>query len=349
LAHWTDITPPQSQSPVAGTYESFQRASFLNRTTGWVTSWNPATVRTTIYRSNDGGRTWTAIPGGGHSGNAGAASLVDLVSPTVAFEETLEPAGPEMSLTVTSDAAQTWSTVYTGPPPTIANGRYQGPFEMPMTFNDILHGFAAMDVPPVALLRGEADFFSTTDGGSTWQRRTPPLPDSPVTCPTSVLSTQPSACVYSLPSFSDTRHGTLGAVNTNGSHAYIAFDLTSDAGQRWTKASQVAVPVTPNPLQGGVQGSAAYGYPLISTESSTLWWVLGWSGSSATTEITTDQGASWSRVSAPIPSGDPTALAAIDGMRALLSIQDDTASGAITNLLTTANGGRTWTAINLAG
>jgi photosystem II stability/assembly factor-like uncharacterized protein len=347
MAHWTDITPPQSQTAVTGTYDWFQQASFLNPRTGWVTSWSSATVKTTIYRTSDGGRTWTTVPGGGHSGNAGAASLIDLVSPTTGFEETLEPTAPLMSLASTTDSGQTWKTVYAGPPPTPSNGRYQGPFEMGMTFTDARHGFAAVGVPPAESLSGEADFFNTSDGGATWLRQSPPLPDSPLTCPKTVLSTVSSACLYTLPDSSDTRHGVLSAVVTAGTQAYIGFDLTSDGGLQWTKASQVSVTVTPNPVQGGIQGSTTFGYPLISLVSATSWWVLGWSGSTATTELTTNGGTHWTTNDASLPPGSPTALAAIDGTHALLTVEDVTANSATTHFLATADGGHTWTTLNL--
>jgi len=341
--HWANVTPPQSQAADNGSYGWFEQASFLNASTGWVTSWNPATIGGRIFQTTDGGKTWNSIPGGGHSGNAGATNLVDLISPTTAFAEDFEPTAPSMSLSITTDSGKTWKTIYKGPPPTPPNGRYQGPFEMPMTFTDTRHGFAAMGVPPAESVDPEGDFFSTSDAGLTWQRQTPPLPDSPLTCPTSVDSTRTTtACLYTLPRFFDTNHGILAAVMTQGSHAYVAFDDTSDGGQHWTRASQAPVTVTPNPTQGGVQGTATFGYPLISPASARTWWVLGWSGSTATTKITTDTGTHWTTSTAPLPLGDPTALAAVDSTHALLTIENVTANGATTQLLVTANDGRTW-------
>ena len=347
--HWTDVTPPQSQSADNGSYGWFQQASFINASTGWVTSWSPATVRTTIYQTSDGGKTWISIPGGGHSANAGASTLIDLISSTTAFSESLEPTAPGTSLGITTDAGRTWKSVYSGPALTPANGRYQGPFEMTMTFADAHHGFAAGGVPPIGHVEPEGDFFYTSDGGSTWQRQTPPLPDTPLTCPASVSSATTSACLYTLPRFSDASHGVLAAVVTESTNAYVAFDVTSDGGRRWTRASQLTVTVTPNPTQGGIQGTATFGYPLISPASTANWWVLGWSGTSATTKITTDSGTHWSTRTASLPRGIPTALAAVDKVHAVLTVEDVTADGATTRLLATANGGGTWTTPSLPG
>src|ERR1019366_8979734 len=112
MVHWTEVTPPRAQVTQNGGYGYFERASFLNASTGWVTTWNPATIGVTIYRTGDGGRTWSAVSGGGHSGNAGATVLLQLLSPTTAFKETLEPTAPGMSLQVSTNDGQTWETVY---------------------------------------------------------------------------------------------------------------------------------------------------------------------------------------------------------------------------------------------
>jgi photosystem II stability/assembly factor-like uncharacterized protein len=350
LVHWTDITPPQSQTADNSIYPWFQQASFLGPSTGWVTSWNAATTNTTIYRTNDGGKTWSAVAGAAHSANAGAATLIDLVSPTTAFEEHLEPTGPGMSLAVTTDSGQTWKSVYSGPPPTASgNGRFSGPFEMPMTFANPMHGFAALGVPPAEPLTGEGNFFTTSDGGSTWVRQLPPLPNIPVAsaCPTGVTSTSSTSCVFALPTFSDSKHGVLAAVVTAGTKAHVAFDVTSDGGQHWTRTSQQSVTVIPNGTQGGVQGQTGFGYPLICEPSVTSWWLLGWSALGAATRVTTDAGSNWSTNTAPLPTGVPTSLVALDATHAVLTMEDVTTNGATTQLLTTTNSGRTWTPLHL--
>ena len=343
LVHWKNITPPQSHATHNGTWPLFQQASFLNPSTGWVTTWNPATTKTIIYRTSDGGSTWTSIPGSGHSANAGAETLIDLVSPTAAFEEQLEPTAPRMSLSVTTNAGQSWKTVYTGPPPTPANGRYQGPFMMPMTFTDTQHGFAATGLPPTEGSPGEADFFHTTNGGSTWTRQAPPLPATALTCPATVNTSSATSCIYSLPVFTDSRHGAIAAVVSSGGHAQVAFDTTSDGGQHWTKTSQLTTTAT-NPQPGSPQPNRAY--PLISISPSGSWWVLGSSGTTAITQVTSNHGTTSATNRATLPPGTPTSLNALNSTHALLTINSTTPNGTTTKLFTTQDGGQHWTILS---
>lgn len=353
LVHWTDITPPQSQVTDNGGYPYFQQASFLSPSTGWVTSWNAATIDTTIYRTNDGGKTWSTVAGSAHSGAAGAATLIDLVSPTTAFEEDLEPTAPSTYLAVTTDSGQTWKNVYSVPS---SNGSYSvpGPSLMPVTFTDPMHGFAAAGVPPVEGLFGAGLFFATSDGGSTWVRQLPPLPEIPraSTCPTRVSSAFSTSCVFALPTFSDSKHGVLAAVVTAGAKAYVAFDVTSDGGRHWTRTSQQSVTAILNSTQATQAtelGEPGLSLPLISEPSATSWWLLGWSASRIATRVTTDAGSRWSTDIAPLPAGAgiPISLVALDATHAILNTEQNTANGATTQLLTTTNSGRTWAPLHL--
>lgn len=345
MVRWIDVTPPQSQTNGGGGYGWFEQASFLSPSVGWVIDWNPATVRSTIYRTSDGGKTWTTVPGIGHSANAGAATLIDLVSPTTAFQEQIEPTGPGMTLSVTNSSGQSWRVVYTGPQPTI-DGRFQGPFEMPMTFVDSQHGFAAVGAPPASSVTangGEGDFFSTADGGSSWQRQTPPLPVTTLACPNSVINDSSVSCVYTLPQFTSSRDGTVAAVVTSGGHAQVAIDVTSDGGHSWARAAQlpVTVTLTSTPSTGSGQ---SFAYPLISFTSSNSWWVLERSGSSLSTEISNNHGANWTTNQASLPQGVPISLDAFSSTHALLSIETETSNSNSTQLLVTQDGGRHWTA-----
>src|SRR5206468_7898130 len=95
LVHWRDVTPAgSSRSKFPGDHPFFENASFLDPSTGWVTTWDSADVRLRIWRTSDGGRSWSDVAGGGHSANAGATTRVQLVSSQLAVEETLEPTGP---------------------------------------------------------------------------------------------------------------------------------------------------------------------------------------------------------------------------------------------------------------
>jgi photosystem II stability/assembly factor-like uncharacterized protein len=351
LVHWSNVTPPQSQLPQRpGEYLLFDQASFLSPSTGWVTTWNPDTLMGVIYRTSDGGRTWSAIPGPGHGDHAGDAFRLQLLSPTTAFGESIHAAAPGWSLEVTTDAGLTWRTVYTGPLGTPSGGRNQGPFELPIVFVDALHGFAAEGIPPAEFSSGEGDFFYTSNGGSSWVRRSPPLPNTAGACPTGAGTTSSTSCRFALPVFGDTQNGVLAATETSGSHADVVFDLTTDGGQHWTAASQRSVTVNPNATQqGGLIRQSNFGYPLVSVASASSWWVLGWGPAGATTQVSADAGANWTPATAPIPAGVPVALGALNASHALLTVENVTANGVTTNVLSTVNGGRSWNAVNLPG
>lgn len=337
MVHWTNITPPQSQTSGYGGFGWFEHASFLNPSTGWVTSWNPDT-RTAIYRTGDGGKTWTTVPGVGHSANAGATTLIDLISPTTAFEELLEPTGPGMNLYKTTDSGDTWKQVFGGSGPAM--------ILMPMTFTDVERGFAAYGSPPSPPFGGLDDFFETSNGGSTWQRESPPLPNSRSSCPATFGYLATSACSYTLPIFSDPLHGATASVVTAASKAEVAFDVTSDGGQRWTRSAQLSITISPNSTQAPGQ-SGTFGYPLISIGPANSWWVLGWNGSSASTEISSDGGATWRTDKSSIPTGVPTSLNAFSSTQALLTITSMTPDGSTNQVLYTKDKGLHWAPLRL--
>ena len=59
LVHWRQVTPPRADSKNPMQSGNFEAASFLNEDTGWVTTSNGAMAEVTIYRTDDGGRSWT--------------------------------------------------------------------------------------------------------------------------------------------------------------------------------------------------------------------------------------------------------------------------------------------------
>lgn len=118
LVHWREATPAGSgHGRVHGEHPMFATASFLDARTGWVTTFEPGASRVRIFRTNNGGRSWSSLPGGSHSANAGATTQVQLLTPTLAYREVLEPTAPAMSLSLTTDAGHHWQSVYGGPPP----------------------------------------------------------------------------------------------------------------------------------------------------------------------------------------------------------------------------------------
>src|ERR1700693_3970586 len=106
MVHCRDVPPPQSRIVQNSGYGYFNHASFINATTGWVAAWNPATVGVTIYRNSDDGTSWSSVSGCNHV--TIGDTLIQLLTPSEAVLEVLEPSGPVMSLEVTTDAGETW-------------------------------------------------------------------------------------------------------------------------------------------------------------------------------------------------------------------------------------------------
>lgn len=196
LRHWRNVTPAAARRrSAAGDHPFFEHASFLNPTTGWVTTYSPAASSVTVYATTDGGRSWIVVARGGHSMAAGSTELIQLLTAGVAFIETLEPTGPGMSLSSTSDGGRSWRVVYGRPPPRQPGQPLAGPFEMPMLFVSASHGFAADGIAPTySFGPAEADFFMTTDGGRRWTRQSPPMDRAGGSCPPA--STAQSSCMY---------------------------------------------------------------------------------------------------------------------------------------------------------
>jgi photosystem II stability/assembly factor-like uncharacterized protein len=304
-----------------------------------VTTWDPGTSSGLIYGTTNGGKTWRDVSVAGHGINAGDAFWLQLLTPSVAFGETVVANGPGESLSVTTDAGRTWHIVYRWPAPALAVDEARGPFEMPTVFVGRDRGFGAPGIPPAEpQMAGEEDaFFITSDGGASWAAQSPPLPITGHKCPegASGFFTSAVSCSFEAPTFSGSEHGVLPAAVTWGSGAAVAFDVTSDGGRSWSLASQRSVSVD----LGACKSSCAHG-PLVSVASGSAWWVLGWTNTELLAQVSADAGTTWARAAAQTPTGVPVALNALDATRALVTMRSS--SGSANWLLVTADGGRNW-------
>lgn len=336
LVHWRDVTPPAArQSLDGGLFAMFDQASFLNPNMGWVTTWNVGNLGVTIYRTTDGGKSWTtALTGSGHGDHAGDADWIQLLTPTVAFDENIAATAPHMSLLVTTDAAASWRTVYSRPPEDGSTPPPGGPFDLPMLFTSQLRGFAATAIPPAEGDFNEG-FFQTTDGGASWTVLTPPRPPSTTTCPPTDMGTV--ECLYGLPSFSDETHAVLATEVLNGAHATVGFDVTNDGGSSWRLTTTVDVPIPLVPAD-----SYPKSYALVATPSSRTWWIVSANGDGVTTRISSDAGKHWSVTDTKDVLGAPEQLDALDATHALLMTDVITSEGATGALYVTDDGGRSW-------
>lgn len=334
-SHWRDVTPPASRQPFEGNlYVMFDQASFISPTTGWVTTWNGWNLAVTIYRTADGGKSWTSAPGGGHSFHAGDAEWIQLLSPTLAFSETVTPVAPRMYLRVTTDAGASWRTLYTGP--SFDNGNPPpNPFLLPMVFTSQLRGFAATAIPPsdFEVAQGEG-FFQTTDGGVSWTVLTPPRAPSAACPPPDDSAIE---CLFGLPSFSDSNHAVLASEVVDGAHTTVGFDITTDGGSTWRLTTTVDVPIPLVP-----PGSYPKTYALVATPSSRAWWIVSPNAGGVTTRVTADAGQHWSAIDSNDVLGLPDKLEALDATHALLNTEITTSNGTTGALYVTNDGGRSW-------
>jgi photosystem II stability/assembly factor-like uncharacterized protein len=334
LNHWHNVTPPASQQPFEGNvYVMFDQASFLNPSTGWVTTWNSWNLGVTIYRTADGGKSWTTAPtGSGHGDHAGDADWIQVLTPTMAFDENIAATASNMTLLVTTNAGASWRTLYTGPP--AAATPTPSAYEAPMLFVSQLRGFAASAIPPA---EGQIDqgFFETTDGGVSWTAVKPPLAPSTTTCPSDNLGTV--ECLFALPSFSDATHAVLASEVVDGARATVGFDVTANGGATWRQTTTVDVPIPLVPA-----GSYPKTYALVATPSSRDWWIVSATGKGVTTQVTSDAGQHWTSASSSQVLGSPGKLEALDATHALLMTELITSNGGTSALYVTSDGGRSW-------
>jgi photosystem II stability/assembly factor-like uncharacterized protein len=333
LVNWRNVTPPAARQPLeGGVYVNFDEASFLNPTTGWVTTWNGWNLGVTVYRTTDGGKRWTVVTHGEHGDHAGDAEWIQLLSPTLAFDENIAATAPHMSLSVTTDGGTSWRTVYSIPP---FDGQTppRGPFELPMLFTSQLRGFAATAIPPA---EGQVNggFYRTLDGGVSWTAMTPPAARA-TRCPPDDLGQV--ECMFALPSFSDPTHAVLASEVVDGAHAAVGFDVTSDGGASWRRTTTVDVPIPLVPPD-----SYPKTYALVATPSSRTWWIVSPDNGGVTTRISSDAGQHWSVVDSSDVLGAPGNLKAIDGTHALLNTEITTSDGTTGAVYVTSDGGRSW-------
>jgi photosystem II stability/assembly factor-like uncharacterized protein len=341
MTQWRDVTPPGSRKQVdpgyfPGMYAGFDEASFLNPTTGWVTTWNGGNLAVTAYRTTDGGKTWSAVGIGGHSDHGDDADWIQLLTPKVAFSDTVTPTAPHMTLRVTADSGQSWRTVYDWPTATTESDD-SVPLDMPMVFVSETRGFAASGIPPAESFDVTGDFFTTNDGGASWSRLNPPSVKN-AGCPT--VQTEPVTvrCLVSVPRVADPTHGVLATEVISGAKATVGFDTTSDGGTSWQTAASVDVPVPVFPSGGYPMTN----YAFVGTPSMTTWWIAAYSAAGVTTRVTSDAGSHWAEVTSAAFDGTPVALNAIDATHALLTTFVIGVDGSTDRVYSTGDAGRTW-------
>ena len=84
---------------------------FLDRDHGWFTTFNPASLAETLYRTSDGGRTWRSAAAPGHNDAGGATDSLQFLTPKLGYLTDVWPTAPAEFLYRTTDGGATWHLV----------------------------------------------------------------------------------------------------------------------------------------------------------------------------------------------------------------------------------------------
>lgn len=311
---WYDHTPPQP-APAGGQLNVI--AAFLSQQTAWAFFYNPEPAPVegvhNVWRTQDGGRSWqTSQP-------LDSSGLVETFYPShLQFVDEragwlLVHVGVGMNhdyvvLYRTQDGGETWQRLID---PTSNDGGIQACYKTGMQFTDAQNGWLTGDCNGVA---AGVLFYSTQDGGQTWQSvALPPPPDKP-----GQFEDFTMACGSYSPDFLDANSGKVAVqcINQETEPREIDYYLyqTDDGGTRWSS----------NLYPGG-----------------TLYFLDDQNGWALGREIyqTQDGGVTWLRISTV--SWDAQ-FSFLDGQLGWAAARSEDQFG----LVRTTNGGRSWELLN---
>jgi photosystem II stability/assembly factor-like uncharacterized protein len=294
-----------------------QRAAHCSRRQdGWYTVFNINTGDETLYRTTNGGRTWSASAAPEHAfAGFDTADLLQFLTPARGWLTDTQGTGPGETLYATTDGGAHWRLVATTRPQSHGPG--------------VLPDLGQVRFEPggkVGWLGGgvcSAPLYRTADGGREWQRSGIPAP---------------AGAAVGLPIGAGQ---TLLEPVTLGNGTLVLY-RTTDGGTRWSRVSA---------LPGAVTGAAGCGASTVSVSfpSAQDGWAAAAHGAHGARTVvyrTTDGGRHWELTGAALPgsqAGTEVApvIQATDATRAWLL----TPGG---QLYATVNGGETWRRIDTA-
>ena len=209
---WADVTPQGVDAA------RIRAVSFLDPSRGWLlTSRDVAAdaVQLVVYRTSDGGRSWSSAdvgrPSGAEADAVAAAASFDFLDARHGWLSASLPSSAAFSrgeLFATSDGGATWNAL------TI-------PIGAPVDFQNAHDGWTAGGVSSGRL-------YVTHDGGSSWR-------ESQVSAP---AGDESATAAYEVPTFVNGQLGALPVAFVHGTQAELAWYRTDDGGASWMLAKR---------------------------------------------------------------------------------------------------------------
>ncbi len=342
MNHWRNITPPLTKP--TGTAKGlctyfWSSASFISPRVGWLLARNGGSTETILRRTLNGGRTWSAQPGGS-TGSNGGTEAISFVNSALGWRQQFGTgSNGNYSLERTVNGGATWAL------------RSHDPHDSCVVAHDVFAsaslGFAYVTPTPVT---NATHLWRTRDGGVKWSLMTLPHPST----------VSPTALgLYGPPAFSGS-DGVVPVDYPDASHQAVYFYETHDGGAHWSldrarSGVTVAGEIRINPRSAAAQPCFGGGVPPVATGRVAViapagpmtWWILQPSGKGEGSIKVVSLNARHveSSVVRDLPSmRNVTALAALNSRDALLTLP---LPYGYQSTYETSNGGSSWKMVTL--
>jgi photosystem II stability/assembly factor-like uncharacterized protein len=211
---WLNVTPPS----LAELGANVTGSHFLNASTAWLILLQADPMLVDLYHTTDGGLTWTTNP---IPFDGGDMQFLDAQHGFVLTSLGAAADSQAVSIHQTSDGGLTWTRVFTNAPtdPAASDSLPFSGQKSGITFLDAAHGWVGGSIPMQSYLY----LYTTLDGGLTWGKQDPPLPNGFESAMTEV----------DAPVFFTALDGVL-PVRLLAEPSSFIFYVTHDAGLTWT-------------------------------------------------------------------------------------------------------------------